>query len=488
MNTIKTRVLENWKFIIGVMLIGIALLPMLYTIFYSLPAADDFSVASYMTSKYGTVFMNSIRYANERWHSWSGLWFYMFIEQLLNPLHHFEIESCGYGVTMIVLFSLFMVSIFAVIATAAKKILGVTQKETIVFYIFVFILVFLNTNVYPEIYYWFVGSSYMMALTMALLTITLTIRYFYSTKNVGGGVILLCITGVVTCNFFQEAILPGTVYIVLWTYFSLKERRILWKKTIPFWCMFLSGVIAVAAPGNYARFESTNAELDLLCAVKDTVELSVEMVRHMVQQPLFIALLAFGIYIGIRHVSKEVKGIYPLLAVAVTAATLVVNAFPIALGYLGVGYLPNRIYFLLEFVLLVGMSVSSILFGMYIKYLHLFDAQKKAPYVEAYILSFVFLLLYSTLIYGQNISKLPWSQTVTEIGNVKQLHDVWQDCLVRIRDSEDRNVVIEMDEQYYDSAVLQLPRVTSNAEDWKNRAVARIWGKETVKVIQKEEQ
>ena len=63
---------------------GVVLFPMVYTIFYSLPSGDDFSMISGCERR--TLFRDSIYRANERYMNWSGLWPYMFIETLANPL------------------------------------------------------------------------------------------------------------------------------------------------------------------------------------------------------------------------------------------------------------------------------------------------------------------------------------------------------------------------------------------------------------------
>ena len=47
--------------------------------------------------------------------------------------------------------------------------------------------VFFNTNIYNEIFYWFVGSSYLMALTLGIITIGLTIKLFFDEKMSWGG-------------------------------------------------------------------------------------------------------------------------------------------------------------------------------------------------------------------------------------------------------------------------------------------------------------
>lgn len=52
-------------------LIVLVLLPMVYTIFYSIPSADDFSMANGCGRN--TLFLDSIKRANEYYMTWSGL-------------------------------------------------------------------------------------------------------------------------------------------------------------------------------------------------------------------------------------------------------------------------------------------------------------------------------------------------------------------------------------------------------------------------------
>ena len=484
MSALKRKLAENWKFIIGVVMIGILLLPMAYTIFFTLPSTDDFSVACNVHKN--SIFMDSFRYANMRFTTWTGLWPYMFIETLINPLILFPLESYGIGVEMLLLFSAFMIALFMMIATAAKEILGETKRENIAAYILAFLFVFLNTNIYSEIYYWFVGSSYMMAMTLGLVTITLTILYFYKEKSSRISKILLCVIGALACNFFQEAILPGMIYMILWICFSVREKKPVWKKSVPFWFMFVSEVIAVAAPGNYARHESFDSSLHIVDACVDACKIMLMIIKQMIQQPFFIALLIFFVYVGLRH-ERNMKGKWVILSAALTIATLGLNAFPIALGYAGADYFPNRLYFVLDLVFMVGMSVVSVCAGMYIRGTAWYKSCGDNGQVRMYLIGFIFLLLYTTIIYGQNVSKLPWVRTLAETRNVKQIHDIWQECLIEIRDSENRQVVIEIEEVYYDSPVLQLPRLTDDADNWKNRAAAKLYNKESVVVTQKEE-
>lgn len=181
----KKSIFDNRKFIFLIILIIVVLLPMICTIFYSLPSADDFSMA--MGCSKNTLLLDSIGRANEYFMTWSGLWPYMFIETLINPVLLFPLESWWSGGEMVFLFLAFVVSFITVTNLAMVKLLGIYNKEHRCLFTLVILFVFFNTNIYNEIFYWFVGSSYLMALTLGIITIGLTIKLFFDEKMSWGG-------------------------------------------------------------------------------------------------------------------------------------------------------------------------------------------------------------------------------------------------------------------------------------------------------------
>ena len=301
-----------------------------------------------------------------------------------------------------------------------------------------------------------------------------------------GGGILLSLSGALACNFFQEAVLPGMIFILLWCVFSIKAKKPLWKKTIPFWIMLLSGVVAVAAPGNYVRHTRFDSSLNIAKACIDAGKITVVILKHLIQQPLVVILILFCVYAGLRC-KKKLTGKYLLLASVLFSITLYCNSFPIALGYAGTSYFPNRIYFALDFTALAGIAAVFICVGMYLGGLVYYERFCESRYVEPVMLGYAFLLLYATLVYNQNISKLPWCQTVGAMKEVEELHDTWQECLITIRDAEEKDVEIEIEKQFFSSRVLSLPRLSDNRENWINEAVARYYNKDSVTVSEKSE-
>ncbi len=125
----KEKVYYNWRLILCIGLIGIVLFPTFYTIFFTIYSADDFSMI--LSCNKEMIFSDSIRIANDHYKNWSGIWVYMFIEVLLNPLMHFSLEGYGIGREMVILFSVFVLSLIVLVKTAMKWLLGVNSKEVV---------------------------------------------------------------------------------------------------------------------------------------------------------------------------------------------------------------------------------------------------------------------------------------------------------------------------------------------------------------------
>lgn len=208
---------------------------------------------------------------------------------------------------------------------------------------------------------------------------------------------------------------------------------------------------------------------------------------HLVQQPLVIALLIFCAYVGIRYTQKIVNGRTLALTLFLSVLTLFINSFPIALGYGQSSFLPNRIYFLLDTTALAGMIITSICLGMYVKSQPRYKEVGNNVCIELIMAGSVSLLLYSTVVYNQNINDLPWFKTLHNVREVKGVHDSWIECLVAIRDAEEDRVEIEMNQEAYSSPILLVPSILDQEEFWVNAAVAEYFGKESVVVRIREE-
>lgn len=271
-------------------------------------------------------------------------------------------------------------------------------------------------------------------------------------------------------------------YIMLWCWSGIREKRILWKKMIPFLVMFMSGLVAVLAPGNYVRHAGMDLSLNISKACMDAGRMAIIILRHLIEQPLVIALMIFCVYFGIRFTEKIVNGKFLVLVFILCSLTLYLNCFPIALGYAN-AVMANRLYFLLDSTALIGMVISCICLGMYVKSLPWYkEIGGNSVLLKLSVIGSICLLLYSTVVCNQNINNLPWFQTLHNISEVKLIHDSWIECLVTIRDAEEDKVELEMSRETYSSPILRTPGISEDDENWINIAIAGYFGKKSVVV------
>ena len=80
----------------------IIMLPMMYCIYYSVPACDDFAAAYRLNGK--GLWAQALDRTVSMWWTWGGRWLTQFFQVIINPLNSHEHLGHKYGIYMIVLF------------------------------------------------------------------------------------------------------------------------------------------------------------------------------------------------------------------------------------------------------------------------------------------------------------------------------------------------------------------------------------------------
>lgn len=161
------------------------MMPMIWSIFYSLPSADDFSMAVGIKDR-SDVLRMSIEKANAFYMSLSGSWSAIFLETVLNPLIWFKGKNMiiALRIGLILNCVVFITILVLLWNSICRNLLNI--ENTVVRNILSFILVcgILLGNVYSEIFFWYVGSIYSWHMSFAMLSILAMIEYFL---KLGGG-------------------------------------------------------------------------------------------------------------------------------------------------------------------------------------------------------------------------------------------------------------------------------------------------------------
>jgi hypothetical protein len=145
--------------IILLLAIFVVLVPFVNTIRYTLPSTDDFWMAAGVGQD--NILTAAVQTANNFYLNWEGEWLYIFLEVLLNPLAYDSVEGSVLGIEMIGFFLLFCIILYFAVRAYMRLILGEEKRNWYLWVYLLTIISFLNTDVYTEVFYWFVGSCYL---------------------------------------------------------------------------------------------------------------------------------------------------------------------------------------------------------------------------------------------------------------------------------------------------------------------------------------
>ncbi len=451
--------------------------PFVLSMLYSIPGADDFAMT--YNSEAGFFLFTALKRASDMYFTWSGLWLYMFIEFLCNPVMIFGPTSPMYGIVMILLFCGFLASLYYLLTTILRDVFLIKDNTTIFGYYVLFLLCFLNTGIYTEIFYWFIGSVYMWAVSLCMLTVALEIRYFASGFQ-RKYVICLSIIGFVACSFFQAAVFPGMAYLVIWIYYCKKEKCVLWKALTPLIIMIIGGLISVVAPGNYVRHDSyDDSGLHFTEAIFSAFFNECVVLFDLIKKPFFWILVIFSGMFGAIKL-KEMKGkLNPIWYMGMVLLTLFLTCYPLALGISGIG-LPNRYYYLLNIYTCIMVMAWSLYAGAWIKHI-LSNIVKNKQRSLKVVVGFICAIITFWMFIGYK--DIAFYRTFADMNNIRNCHDNWINLYEEIENTEESDVVLYVDSDEYKNDIIMVPGVSYNKQHWENVNMAGYFGKESIVVI-----
>ena len=149
-----------------------------YSIYYSMPANDDFAWAIEWWSKNRMVEMfHRIAWNYTNSFGNSGI-FAIAVQILFNPLYHFENTGHSFGISMIIVNVLILVGILLAVRSIFKYLFAIS--EDIVLDILTFLVACLLTTsyYYSDVYNWWSGTpGYSGMMMMLLITCASILKY-----------------------------------------------------------------------------------------------------------------------------------------------------------------------------------------------------------------------------------------------------------------------------------------------------------------------
>jgi hypothetical protein len=472
---LKSRVKEQMIFLILTLLIVI---PYIMNIVYSLPSADDFSMAKHYDLS-SNILMEAFRQADRMYMEWTGEWFYSFVQTLINPLVLFGYSSKMLGVELAVLFILYIGAIILCTGMIAEKILGCERTGEIYLIQLSVLLIVLNTGIYYEVYYWFIGSSYMLEITLSLVCVVLIVKYH--DKQSWKSATLLSIIGFFACNGIMVVSLICLVYLAMFLPDVVRKQRRLYS-FVPFLFCLAGGLFAVAAPGNYRRHNSLDGTgIHIGEAVKNTLYVGILHLYQNFSNELIGMLLLTIVVISYLYARKHMGKIRHtnfLRSVLFFLIVMFFVIFPVTLGYSSAD-MPNRMQYMINTYMALGLGYlcvdAGLIMGSYM------GSRSFDERLSLLALLALFVGFYVGPLSHGSIGLTPYAQQIVCHSETAACHDEWVSVLDEIKHSKNMDVEVLRTEAA-SSPLLKTPDMNADVLRWENTVVATYFHKNSVRL------
>lgn len=464
---------KNWVFLLALFAICV---PFLGTIWLSVPLQDDFMIYHRLMQEEGAnVFVRSIKASITMWREWTGGLPYLFGEYILNPLNYFKCTSRAVGIELEIIFVVFIATIFVWIKYVLANVFYIKNSNVIKISYLVFLFAFLNTEIYSQIFYWFIGSVYAWVYILTFITHILMIAFYRGVKPVNAKTgIALSIVGFLTCFNYQVAVTLGFLYLYeLYVFCRSKKFQI--RLIMPLSCMILGGLISVLAPGNFIRHnEYTNGIVSVKAIIWYTCKMVGEEFINLIENPLVIAMILLFLYLGIHMAKQDSIMPHPVFIVLCSGLCIAGIAMPVAFGQ-GNGIIYNRMAFVLNldiFICILWMTISC---GIWLG---------RTGVLKEKILKYRFPIIFQTgllvfFLFCYGFSSFPWTYTLCNTRMLyiqsSQVHDLYEDMA-----ASDLDVYVVKGKQLSVYTDMMIDLYLKDQDHWVNQDMAYYFHKEAI--------
>lgn len=476
--------------------------PYIYSVFYSMPANDDFPLGSAWWG--GNILTEAFKRAGWNYMNWfgqSGL-LAIIIQVLCNPFYWLKNAGHSFGICMVVVF----VMVYGGILLAARRIIKLMDEDIsnslLDLFTFLLALLIFTCYYYNDVYNWWSAvPGYSLMMLVTILNIGNMIKYCntHSKKDY----IWMLVTGLICCTALMCCVTTGLFYLLFIFVKDYKSDDSIIKKIIPLLLYILSGVITVAAPGNSHR---TEYEIMLGRQVETTrhyfkaayvtvLDMQQRFVATLQEKPwvLLIGLLIIFVGIAANKNGKKIKLSAIVLGIIATCISSFGAVYPYVLANNNeVGAeLAYRVYFMQDYILYIGFAVNLFLLGMWMVGKLSHEAVTSKKRCKSQILLAFVLGLWCLVSPGKTYF-VPM-EIVQDADIIQDNYYLWNGILEEIETSDEADVVVNRQEVTWSRYVYPCGLVGDDSSDWPvgddiyycgcNQAVARIFGKNSVSVV-----
>lgn len=446
---------------------------------YAVFKADDFADYNWCMVEQGSSwFIKGLNACISTYMGWQGTWSTNFFRIVCNPLQFFS-----YRLLRVILIGTVLVSLLSIILMSRTLLEYFRiEKKNVIYFIALFLIPLLSYRDYKEIYLWYNGATiYLLPVFFFAMGFFFLLsgemnknRVFY----VFSAVFMVLMTGGVL-EFVGFGMLALLLFIIV---DFLRTGRINGMFLMVF-IVSLCGALANAlAPGNFARKQADGGELEIINSIFMAIEVSFEEAEWLFRDTTFFIFVLAAFLAGCC-LKREIRGRETAIGSLGLILMPCVTIFPVCLGYgeTSADTLPGRCLFLLDVAIIVSSIGIAMLAGNKLFTKNVLPDMKNM----CFIVGMGILLV--AISQGERVSDYA---PVTIAANLRDgtIHDYasgWRAVFEEIRDSEEKNVVIEGGPE--ETAGCLAPGLRDDPEWWVNKNVAKFFGKESVCIVRKNE-
>ncbi len=485
------------------LLIGSILIfvPYIYSVFYSMPANDDFALGINWWG--GGILSEALNRAGWNYMNWfgqSGL-LATFIQVFFNPLYWFKNAGHSFGICMIIVFVL----VYGGILLAVRRLLSLMCQDlsqvALDIFTFALIIMIFCTYYYNDVYNWWSGvPGYSLTLLFMLICMGYIVKY--SDTHAALDYALMIVFGIITCSGLMTCVACGSFYLCYRFIFKAKDGEGFIKKALPLVLFVASGLVTVLAPGNSSRMSFHEGQTDTERHYIQSLYVTLAQLRHrlvdtMVQKPWVLLMLVAILILGMATAgSKKIKLWQVILGYVITAFAAFGAVYPYVLGSNSTadGELAYRVYFMQDYMLYIGFAISTFMLGQWL------IMCLKDPFdwdriegIFKLVSGLVLALFLAWCFVCPTKTYFVPTEIMANADNIKNTYALWNGILEEIKTSPDEDVVVTRSDVAWCRYVYPCGMSADDGNDWPvgedvyycgcNQGVARLYGKNTVHVI-----
>lgn len=365
------NITPNKLIIKGIFVIAYTLLfvPYMYSIYYSMPANDDFAWAiEWWTNNRLVEMIHRVAWNYMNYFGQSGI-LAIILQVTLNPLYLFDNVGNSFGIAMLIYNALIMLGILVAVRKLFKEIFDISNGLLLDVLTLITAALLTTSYYYSDVYNWWSGvPGYSFTMMLCFLTCAYIVAYLNDgTKK---SYIIMLILGILTCTSMMYCVAIGGFY-VLYMFIIRRKDGDIKKKIIPLVAFVVAGVLMVIAPGNSARMTSEQRSSGMMEAISVTLHRTISRAIVTVQtKPWVICLLIIVLLIGLLiGTSKKVSIVNAILG----GVVVYISAFTAVLLYvygqqktIDSEFTP-RIYYVEDYMMFVGAVIIVFAIGCFIK-------------------------------------------------------------------------------------------------------------------------